>query len=88
MITSPLLSNVRHRVMTTPVSPPLTRPIHISPSCWTIYRSFEVILEIGTLHWIGLRIQCSIQIHYFEKPFSPIWNMFQKILRCIRKLGI
>jgi len=47
MITS-LLSNVRHRAMLTPVSPLRTRLIHISPSCWTIYRSFEIILEMGT----------------------------------------
>jgi len=38
MITSPLLSNTRHRVMITLVNHPLTRLIHISPSCWTIYR--------------------------------------------------
>jgi len=46
MITSPLLSNVRHRAMLTPVSPLRTRLIHISPSCWTIYRSFEIILKM------------------------------------------
>ena len=34
--------------------------VHISPSCWTIYRSFEIILEMVTVHWIGLHIQCSI----------------------------
>ena len=34
----------------TPVSHPFTRLIHISPSCWTIYRSFEIILEMGTVH--------------------------------------
>ena len=39
-----------------------TRLIHISASCWTIYRSFEIILEMGTVHWIGLQIQCYIQI--------------------------
>jgi len=33
MITSPLLRNVRRRAMITPVSPLLTRLIHISPSC-------------------------------------------------------
>jgi len=32
--------------MLTAVSPLLTRLIHISPSCWTIYRSFEIILEM------------------------------------------
>ena len=69
----------------TPVSHPLTRLIHISPSCWTIYRSFEITLEMGTVHWIELQIQCSIQIDCFKKTFSPIWIMFQKILSCINK---
>jgi len=67
MITSPLLINVRHSAMITPVSPPLTRFIHISPICWTIYRSFEIIFEMGTVHWIELQIQCFIQIHCFKK---------------------
>jgi len=66
MITSPLLNNVRHRLLT-PVSPLLTRLIHISPSCWTIYCLFEFILEMGTVHWIGLQIERSIQIHCFKK---------------------
>jgi len=51
----------------TPVSHPLTRLIHIGPICWTIYRSFEIILEMGTAHWIELLIQCFIQIHCFKK---------------------
>ena len=88
MITSPLLSNVRHRAMITQVSHPLTRLIHISPSCWTIYRGFEIILEIGTVRWIGLQIQCSIQIHCFKKTFSPMRIMFQKILSCVGQLGL
>jgi len=50
----------------TPVSHPLTRLIHIRPSCWTIYRSFEIILEMGTVHWIELQIQCFIEIHCFK----------------------
>ena len=55
----------------TPVGHPLTRLIHISPSCWTIYRFVwnnsrnEIIL--GTAHWIELLIQCFIQIHCFKK---------------------
>jgi len=40
-----LLRNVRDRVMITPANPLRTRLIHISPSYWTIYRSFETILE-------------------------------------------
>jgi len=60
LITSPLLSNVRHSAMITPISLLLTTHVHISPSYWTIYRSFEIILETGTVHWIGLHIQCSV----------------------------
>jgi len=59
MIISPLLSNVRH-------SPLLNMLIHISLSCWTIYHLFEIIVEIGTVHWIGLQIQCYIQIYCFK----------------------
>ena len=40
----------------TPVSHPLTRLIRISPSCWAIYRSFEITLEMGTVHWVELQI--------------------------------
>ena len=36
-----------------------SRFIHISPSCWTIFRSFEIVLETGTVDWIGLQMQCS-----------------------------
>ena len=43
MITSPLLSNVRHRKTITPVSPLLTRLIHISPSCWQEYGAEDLI---------------------------------------------
>jgi len=66
---------------------PLTRLTHINPSCWTIYRSFEITPEMGPVRWIELQIQCSIQIHCFNKTFSPIWIMFQKILCCIEQLG-
>jgi len=55
MITSPLLSTVRHRAMITPVSPLLSRLILISPNCWTIYRSFEVILEMGTVPGLNFK---------------------------------
>jgi len=70
MITSALVSNVRHRAIITPVSPRRAGLIHISPSCWTTYCSFEIILEMGTLHWIGLQIQCSIPV---------VFNLFSRI---------
>jgi len=44
MRTRPVLRNARHRAMITPVSPLCARLIHISPSYWTIFRSFEIIL--------------------------------------------
>ena len=66
MITFPLLSRVRHRAIT-PVNPPHARLIHIGPSCWTIYRLFEIILEMETVHWIQLQIECSMQVRCFKK---------------------
>jgi len=68
MITSPLLSKVCH-------SPLLTRLIHMSSSCWTSYRSFEISLEMGTIHWIGLQIQRSIN-PLLQKTFSLLWITF------------
>jgi len=44
-----------------------TRLLHISLSYWTIYRSFVIIFEMGTVHWIGIQIQSSTQIHCFKK---------------------
>jgi len=53
--------------MITPVNPLRTRLIHISPSYWAIYCSFEIILKLCTVYWIGIKIQCSIRIHCFKK---------------------
>jgi len=79
-----MLSNVRHRAVITPVSPLLTRLIYISPSCWTICRSFEIILEMGTVHWITLQIQWSIYTNsLLQKTFSQVLIMFQNILNFI-----
>jgi len=64
MIAPPLLRNARHRAMIMPVSPVRTRLIHISLSCWTIYRLFEINLE-----WepsIALEFKCCMQIHCFK----------------------
>jgi len=73
VITSPLLSNVHHRAMIAPVSPLLTRLIHICPSYWTIFRSFDIILEMGTVHWIGLQTQCSIPGLSKLRPAGQMW---------------
>jgi len=45
MRTRLLLRNVHHRATITPVSSVRTSLIRISPSSWTIFRSFESILE-------------------------------------------
>jgi len=36
-----------------------TKLVYISPSCWTIFYSFKIILKMGTVHGIGFEIQCS-----------------------------
>jgi len=56
----------------TPVSHPLTRLLHIIPSCWTIYCSFEIILEMRTVHWIGIQIQCSIKSISLKNIYSDM----------------
>jgi len=47
MRTRSLLRNKRHKAVITPVSPLRTRLIDISPtlSYWSIYGSFQIILE-------------------------------------------
>jgi len=71
--------------MITPVSLLLTRRIHIGPSYWTIYCSFESILKMGTVHWIGLKIQCSMQIVCFKNIQSDMSYIFQEILNFIAR---
>jgi len=64
----------------TPVSHSLTRLIHICPSCCTIYRPFEITLEMETVYWIELQIQCSTQIHCFKKHSVRYELCFKKYL--------
>jgi len=45
MKTCPLLCSVPHRAMITPVIPLSTSLVCISPSYWTIYHSFKIIVE-------------------------------------------
>jgi len=54
MTASPLLSNVRHRAMITSVSALLTRLVVI-PSYWKIYHSFEIVLEMRTVHRLDFK---------------------------------
>jgi len=50
--------------------------IHISPSYWIIYRSFEIILEMETLHWIGIQIQCSMQIQKHSVRYEVCFKKY------------
>jgi len=45
MRTCALLCYARHKPMMTPISPLRTRLIDFSPSYWTIFCSFEIILK-------------------------------------------
>jgi len=88
MIISPLLRSVHHKVRLTPVRPPFTRLIHISPSCWTIYCSFEIILENGNcpLSWTSNLMFYTNPL--LQKTSNPIQIKFQKILNCIGQLWL
>ena len=66
-----------------------TRLIHVSPSYWTTYCSFEIILEWGLS--IGLELKLNVlfmQIHCFKKKFNLIRIIFEKMLYCRGKLGL
>jgi len=60
--------------MITPIRPLRTKLIHISQSYWTSFRSYEIILEMGTVHGIGLQMQCSIVYTnpLLQKTLNPI----------------
>jgi len=52
-----------------------TRLIHISPSYWTIYRSFEIIIERELS--IGLQFKYNVLKNpLLQKTVSSIWIMF------------
>jgi len=82
VITSPLLSNIRYRAMISPVSPLLTVVSFILARVagQLTYCSFEIILETGTVHWIGFQIQCPVQIHCFKKHSVRCDLCFKKYL--------
>jgi len=67
MRTCRLLHNLRHRAMIAPVSPQRTRIIHISPSYWTIFCSFGIILEWELSIGLEFKFSVSMQIHCFKK---------------------
>jgi len=66
----------------TPINHPLTKFIYITPSCWTIYRSFEIILYSRhgncPLDWTSNPMFITNPL--LLKTFSPVWIMFQKII--------
>jgi len=71
MITSPLLSNVRHRAMITPVRPLLTRLIHISG----VIGQFVVRLKLFSQWELSIRLDLKSNVLYKSiayKKFSPI----------------
>jgi len=74
--------------MITPVSPLLARLIHISLSCWTTYCSFEIIPELGTVHGIGLQIQCSVQVRCFKNHLVQCELCFLKNLEYFRSIFV
>jgi len=82
--TCPLLRNLRHKAMVTPVSPLRTGLIHISPSYWTIFYSFEIILE-----WEKSVFYANPLL---QKIVNLIWNIFKnnrkKMLNRRRPLGL
>jgi len=71
----------------TPVSPLRTRLVRIGPSYWTIFRSFEIIVE-----WelsIRLELNPMLYAHYcFIKTFNLIWIIFEEILNWREQLGL
>ena len=75
----PLLRNARHGTMITPVNPPRLGLIHISPSCQTVYRSFEIILQ-----WV-LSIGLKFKSNVLCKPIASKKHSIQKKQHSNRK---
>jgi len=71
MTTRRLLRGVCHRTMTTPVSPLPTRFIRIITSCWTIYHSFEMILQCELS--IGLEFKSNVLSKSIASKKHSIW---------------
>ena len=86
MRTRLLLCNERHGARIVPVVSPLhTRLIRISPSCWTIFRSFEIILE-----W-ELPTTLEFKFNFPWKPISSknIQSVMKNIWKsCRGQLGL
>jgi len=59
--------------MITPVNPLPTRLIHTSPTYWTIYRSFEVILEWEP--FIGLELKSNVICKYVNPLLQKALNL-------------
>jgi len=87
MRTHLLLCNKRHGAMIVPVISSLhTRLIRISPSCWTIFRSFEIILEWELPTALEFEFNFPRKSHFFKK--HSIWyeEYLKKLQRAARAL--
>jgi len=87
MRTRPLLRNVRHRAVVTPVSPLRIRLNHVNSSYWIIYRSLEIILawELS----IGMEFKSNVLYKSIaSKNIQSDMNYIFKILNCRGQLGL
>jgi len=73
----PLLRNVRHRAAITSVGPRRTRLNRINAIYWTVYRSFEIILEWELSTGMEFKSNvCATKMH--RKVCTP--GIIQKLL--------
>jgi len=73
MITSPFLSNIRHRAMITPVRPLLTRLIHIS----RVIGQYIVCLKLFSKRKLSIRLELKSNVLYKfigSKKIQPDMN--------------
>jgi len=73
--------------MITPVNPLSTMLIHISPSCWTIFYSFEIILKMGTPHKLEFKFNVLYK-SIASKNIQSDTNYISKNTFTARQLGL
>jgi len=78
----PLLRSACHKAVITPVSTLRTKLIHISSSYWTIYRSFETILEWELSVALEFKFNAnSLFRDSFQSDMHYIWKKYQRAAR-------